>query len=393
MVMRIAAELTTRVFAALSAILLRLNRRRPGSGLRLIGSRFLPGDLMIDDTLVGGLSGIDRDPVARRWVAVTDDRSTDAPARFYTVDLAFTGGRLSDFGISGAVTLLRENAEPFPTYGSPGRVPDIESIRVEPATGEIWYVTEGDGLKGLAPMLAVAAPDGRFVRSIPLPGMFTVTKNKSTGPRHNQAFESLAFAPNGSVWLCLEGPMYEDGDPPAMERSAPVRLSNIDRDGSLLRQVAYELEPMRRSGSRFELAGVSEIIAIDDERLLAVEREATIGRLRLPRFAVRIYEIDLRGATDVQAVGSLRGAAYVPVRKRLVLDMTWRNSGLVTNVEGVAFGPPLENGHRTLVLITDNNQIALLPTQVIAFEILDPTLSPGGQGCHPGLRDRLEQST
>ncbi len=364
-------------FAALSAILLPLHRRQPASGLRLIGSRFLPGDLMIDDTLVGGLSGIDYDPVTRRWVMVTDDRSSDAPARFYDAEIAFTGSRLTSVTVFGSVTLLKADGEPYPTFGSPGRVPDIESIRVDPASGEIWYITEGDGPKGLAPILEVATRDGRFVRRVSLPRMFDLSNDRTSGPRHNQAFESLALSLDGSVWICLEGPMYEDGDPPTTTRPAPVRLTNLDRQGNVLRQVVYELEPLRRAGSRFQLAGVSEIIAIDDDRLLAVEREATIGRLHLPRFAVRIFEIDVSQATDIQHIASLRSRSYRPARKRLVLDLDWRNAGLVTNVEGMAFGPALDNGHRTLVLVTDNNQIALLPTQVIAFEILDNRLSPG----------------
>lgn len=136
---------------------------------------------------------------------------------------------------------------------------------------------------------------------------------------------------------------------------------------------------MRRSGSRFELAGVSEILALDNGRLLVVEREATIGCVPFPRFTVRLFAIDVWGATDVQRVGSLSGAADVPMRKRLVLDLNWRNTGPVTNVEGMAFGPALDNGHRTLALITDNNQIGLLSTHLMVFEILDASLSPGVQ--------------
>ncbi len=63
MVMRTAAELMTRVFAVVSGLLLPVNQRQTDSGLHLLGSRFLPGDLKVDGTLAGGLSGIDYDPV------------------------------------------------------------------------------------------------------------------------------------------------------------------------------------------------------------------------------------------------------------------------------------------------------------------------------------------
>jgi hypothetical protein len=368
----------TWLFRLAAAMLLPVNRRARGSRLRLVGSVFLPGDLTAEGTLVGGISGIDHDPATGRWLLATDDRSTDAPARFYTASLELAGGRVGGVHVSGVVTLRRFDGEPYPTHGSPGRVPDIESIRVDPRRGEVWYITEGDGPKGLAPLLAVATPEGLFSRSIPLPRMFDLTPERTTGPRHNQAFEALAFAPDGSFWICLEGPMYEDGEPPAKSHGAPVRLTNLDRTGQVLRQVVYDLEPMRRAGRRFELAGVSEILAITDDRLLVIEREATIGVVPFPRFSVRIFEIDVGDASDVQHVDSLRGAAYGAVSKRLLLDMTWRNAGIVANVEGMAFGPALANGNRTLMLVTDNNQIPLLPTQVSVFEFRDPDLLADG---------------
>ncbi len=374
--MRGAAELMTRAFLLFAALLLPLNRRRKGSGLRLLGSRFLPGDLTVDGTLVGGLSGIDFDPVGQRWVIVTDDRTTGAPARFYTATIRFADDRLGEFRIDSVTRLAGVTGQVEPSPGSPDQKPDIESIRVDPLTAEIWYVTEGDGEAGQAPVLAVADSSGQVVRQVPLPSMFGLRKDRSAGPRHNQAFESLAFSPDGLLWICLEGPMYEDAEPPSEERAAPVRLTNLDREGNVLRQVAYTLAPMRGSGSRFELAGVSEILAIDADRLLVIERQATIGRLPFPRFSIRIFDVDVRGATDIQHVHSLQGIDYRPVRKRLVIDLGWWNAGLVTNFEGLAFGPALANGHRTLALIADNNLIRLLPSQLMVFEVLDPGLAP-----------------
>ena len=185
MVMRIAAELMTRVFAVVSALLLPVNRRQTASGLRLLGSRFVPGDLKVDGTLAGGLSGIDYDPVVRRWVIVTDDRSTDAPARFYSARIEIAGERLKGFSITGVTRLMRADGTPYATYPSIERVPDIESVRVDPGTGEIWHITEGDGPAARAPTLVVAAPDGQFLRQVPLPSMFDLTRDQTRGPRHN----------------------------------------------------------------------------------------------------------------------------------------------------------------------------------------------------------------
>lgn len=373
----IIAWVMTKAFTVIAALLLPVNRRQTSSGLRSLGSRFLPGDLMIDGTLVGGLSGIDYDLLAQRWIVVTDDRTTSAPARFYTASIGLENDRLTSFRITGVTRLTGGKGRTGSATASPDRKPDIESIRVDPECGDLWYVTEGDGESGRGPVLAVGDSSGDCVRSVPLPSMFGLRKDRTAGPRHNQAFESLTFSPDGSLWVCLEGPMYEDGDPPSPVHSSPVRLTNLDRSGRVLRQVACELGPTRRSGRRFELAGVSEIVAIDADRLLVIERQATIGRLPIPRFTIRLFEVDVRGASDIQHIGSLEDADYRPVRKRLVIDLGWKNAGMVTNIEGLAFGPGLDNGHRTLALIADNNLISLLPSQLMVFEILDSELAPG----------------
>jgi hypothetical protein len=45
----------------------------------------------------------------------------------------------------------------------------------------------------------------------------------------------------------------------------------------------------------------------------------------------------------------------------------------VDNVEGMTFGPDLPSGHKTLVLVADNNFSALEKTQFFVFEIIpDP---------------------
>ena len=42
----------------------------------------------------------------------------------------------------------------------------------------------------------------------------------------------------------------------------------------------------------------------------------------------------------------------------------------VDNVEGITFGPTLPNGHRTLLLVADNNFAVFEKTQFFLFEII-----------------------
>ena len=51
--------------------------------LRFLGATNVPNEAEVDGTLVGGLSGIDYDPVSQEWAIISDDKSDHAPARFY----------------------------------------------------------------------------------------------------------------------------------------------------------------------------------------------------------------------------------------------------------------------------------------------------------------------
>ncbi len=57
------------------------------------------------------------------------------------------------------------------------------------------------------------------------------------------------------------------------------------------------------------------------------------------------------------------------MRKRLVADLGALAPRL-DHLEGLAFGPPMPNGHRTLVIGADNNFSAREINQFLAFEVL-----------------------
>ncbi|MGH8807935.1 MAG: esterase-like activity of phytase family protein, partial [Noviherbaspirillum sp.] len=117
--------------------------------------------------------------------------------------------------------------------------------------------------------------------------------------------------------------------------------------------------------------GVAEMLAIDDHRFLVLERTVVqTAPANALKFAARVYEIDIEGATDVGALSSLQGATYVPVKKRLVFDLAQAGVERLDNIEGIAWGPRLANGNRTLLLVSDDNFLEVEITQFLAFEVL-----------------------
>jgi hypothetical protein len=341
-------------------------------GLRFIGAVTVPNDQAIDGTLVGGLSGIDYDPAAELWYLISDDKSDKSPARFYTAKLAFDKASFTSVEIAHVVTLLQAEGQPYPDAKTGGDVPDPESIRRDPETGNLWWATEGDRKLGLSPFLRVAAPDGKQVGAIPLPDIFAMNKDREIGPRHNLGFEGLSFAPDGkSVWLAMESALYQDGPIATPSTGTIARLTRLDRDGNMLAQYAYPLDPIQavpagKNGDN----GVSEILALDDHRALVLERSGVEGADGVWTMYIRLYAIDTAGATDIAAVPSLADANYIPVPKRLVIDLAkTAEVGRVDNIEGMSWGPVIADGKRSLVLVSDNNFNPAQITQFLAFEV------------------------
>jgi len=346
------------------------------ASLRLIGEQRLPWRMRFESTLVGGLSGIDYDAARGDWVMICDDRSEHNPARYYRARLDYDQQSFTSVQLTGVTTLLQADGTPYPSKNDfarlGGAVADLETLRVDPRDGAIWYGSEGDVSLALNPFVRQAGADGSLRYELPLPPLFDVKKDHSSGPRNNQAFEGMSFTPDGaSIWVSLEGPMYQDGPVPTTSHGAVNRITRFDRGGKVLGQYAYALEPLAAAPGTDKNAdnGISEILALSHNRLLVLERAGIQDDAGRYRNYVRLYEVDTAGATDIAQLPAVAGASITPVTKRLVLDLSQAGLPLVDNLEGMAFGPRLANGHASLVLISDDNFNNRQVTQFLLFEV------------------------
>ncbi|MEV5553201.1 esterase-like activity of phytase family protein [Nonomuraea wenchangensis] len=351
-------------------------RREPVRVTRFLGERSLPHLTRLDGTTVGGLSGIDHDPRTGTWYFISDDRWRYNPARFYTGRLHIdrVTGEFRGVRLTGVTTLTRADGTPYPGYGKPESA-DPESIRYDRWNGRLLWGDEGDRPDDRNPGIPLSQPavramdrQGRHLDAFPLPRTLRLTRAER-GPRRNFGFEGLAVTPR-VVTAVTEGPRYEDGAPPTAERGAPARVTVWSRDGRLRGQYAYPVDalpaaPVPPTGDAD--SGVSEILAVDDLRYLALERSWIQG----VGYRARLYEFDLRGATDVLARRSLTdGRPYRPVTKRLLLDLSEavpQSETPVQNYESLAWGPRLANGECTLVVGSDDNFSQEEVTRFLAF--------------------------
>ena len=166
--------------------------------------------------------------------------------------------------------------------------------------------------------------------------------------RNNRGLESLAMSPDGEfLWTANEEALSGDGDVSSVESGTVVRLTKFRRQSgatwALAGEWAYLTDAIGRGKTRRMRSGVSGLCVLDDGTLLVLERELSRKGVD-PSYRARLY-----------AVRPSRDAAFDgdhPIAKKLLFGA---DTG-TANYEGVCTGPTLDNGDRTLVMVSDGGE-------------------------------------
>jgi hypothetical protein len=338
----------------------------------------------------GSLSGLDRDPRSGRYLAAIDDRD---PSRAAWIDITADGRRLRV--VPGEVVPIR------PAPGMDERTvtrADLEALVALPDGS--WVASEEGhqlvsarapgGAEYWPPALLTLDASLRATGVFWWPGRFDVDPEVG-GVRDNQGFEALARLSDGRLVAGLEQPLRSDlpaplqnGHPFGGGAGGPSRLVELTRRGSTWtagREWVYRLEATPTHPGFDGICddgenGLTELLALDDTRLLALERACLLNRgTRAVRNHVRLFLADIRRADDVS---EQHGAALSRARgigKTLLLDFDslvpqWPPAlANLDNFEAMAFGPPAPDGARTLLVVSDDNFRATQRTVFLWFRI------------------------
>ena len=324
------------------------------------GSRF---DTLGDEPF-GGISGVAYDASSGNWIALADARSS---SRFYELSVVYDGSALHVQPI-GLTRLHDGEGKAFPE-----NVLDPEGIAETP-WGTLLISTEADSRSEPVEQAKLLEFDvsGRLLRRFELPEKFVVEGwPPEKGIRHNLGFESLTVSLDGTkLFVGGEESLLQDGPEVTFEHGSLCRIVEYrvgDGEIAPFAEYAYPLGPVARPSELRDVdldVGLVALVALTESKLLALERDFIRERRGVRRGLnrVRIFLIDVGGATDVSGISSLEnGGEFRPVQKELLMDLDdivpQLSPGFrrLDNFEAMGLGPVLPDGGRSLLVVSDDN--------------------------------------
>ena len=347
--------------------------------IKFIGQYEIPYNFKYNNTIVGGLSGIDYDAPNKLYYMISDDRSDRNPARFYTARIFFTQKGIDSVIFDGVQSMLQPDGTVYPNNKQDRfHTPDPEAIRYNPISRQLVWSSEGERIVNVKdtvlenPSVIFVSINGEYKDSLTLPDNLIMHASEN-GPRKNGVLEGMSFADNyKTLFVSVEEPLYEDGpEADITENNAYIRIYKFEMtEKRNTAQYAYKLSPVAFPAipeTAFKINGVPDILNLGNNKLLVIERSFSTGRLPC---TIKLFIADLNSATDIAGENLKNNNDFIPATKRLLLNLD--DLGIYTdNIEGVTFGPLLPNGHKTLLFIADNNFSILEKTQILLFEVIE----------------------
>lgn len=324
-------------------------------------------DFVFQDAEFGGISGID----------FRNDKDivlvNDSPANPTIYEAEFI---IDNFKIDSIIFKNTIQLNDFENDFYTEENLDMESIRY--FENGFLISTEGNINKQKSPQIFKTSTTGEFENRHNLPEYFQVGGQNE--PRHNGVFEGLSLSKNKKgFWFANELPLVEDGPKPKLfNTNSPIRINYFDLETErVTKQFAMDLDRITKIPLLpFHINGLTEILSIDEHRLLVLERAYSAGH-KSKGNNVKLFLVDLSKATDTKSISELKSQkneiSYA--KKTLIFDFksvkNQLTDGIIDNIEGLSFGPKLPNGNSTLILISDNNfnSFGKQLNQVILLEI------------------------
>lgn len=258
--------------------------------------------------------------------AVVDDKSPTAGFHLMTIRID---------SVAGKITEVRTDT--FMTSHLPNR--DEEGICYIPQTNTVFVSGEADG------QIIEYRLDGQLTgRRLNIPDVFSTM-------RSNGGFEALTYnAVTHRFWTTSENTLKGDGEVPDIIRKIPnmLRLQSFGDDLQPCEQYWYKTDSSAvKSTEGKSNLGVSGLAALDDGRIIVLEREIRKTDSGIGSFThIKLYMVN----PTQQQPGELLHKQLL-TEFRTTINVTKRS---FANYEGLCVGPRLTDGRQLLLLVADS---------------------------------------
>ena len=258
--------------------------------------------------------------------AIANDKSPTAGFYLMTIETD---------SITGELLTVREDT--FLTSGLPNR--DEEGICYMPESQTVFVSGEAD-----QEIIEYNLQGQLTGRKLNIPEIFKTAYK-------NGGFEALTYQPKTHrFWTTSEFTLKADGEKPTIERKIKncLRLQSFGDDLQPKEQYWYESDSttIKKHKGR-SIVGVSGLAALDDGRIVVLEREMYFPKKQIGSFAlVKLYVVN----PSQQQPGEILSKTLL-TEFRTKVNLTRRN---FANYEGICVGPKLADGRQLLILVCDS---------------------------------------
>lgn len=250
-----------------------------------------------------------------------------------------------------------------------GEVKNAKNIGFKGEDNNIAADLEGIAYAKNAQKIYLASEADNTIREYTLQGKYTgkyVSLNNiipNTTP--NYGLESLTYNNNtNTFWTCNESTAKADGQQANSTNGIQNKIRIIALDNTLkpILQYAYLMDkPLAHTKAQIYAMGVSELLALEQGKLLVLEREIFVPKGKIGAWTNnKIYLVDTMNSKQMTIGENIKPNAPF-LKKYLIYE--WKTKiNLLThnfaNYEGMCLGPKLSSGAHVVILISDSQNQA-----------------------------------
>ena len=232
-----------------------------------------------------------------------------------------------------------------------GQYFDLESIRKLDNQRGFLISSEGNIKKNIETSIFKTDQNGDILKNYQLPEEYLIKNNKSE-VFHNRGIEAMTFNEDKTgFWFSTEFPLRSEGKPPKLFKSGAAQqfLFYDLKRGRIATQFDYQLDPIPKIPLLpYSLNGLTGMLMISPNQMITIERGFSAG------WGKHSNRVKLFLVQSDEKLGKAKS-----VNKFLLLDLKkikkQLNTDRIDNIEGICFGPQLEDGNKSIFLISDDN--------------------------------------